>query len=99
MNDKIDRRRRSARSLLIASAVLLILGVVIMDPAAGVLLLSLSGLLSLSSAFLGASKIRYISIFVLFMAVMVAYLRFPGESSLYRNYLDKAEQEAIENKK
>ena len=86
---------KTPRTLVQFSAILVVLGIAVMDPLAGLSLMVLAGILSIISTIFGTSKVRIIAIIVLAIVISFAIWKFPEARQHLQRYRDRAP--AIEN--
>ena len=75
LDTKLKRGESVARILLAISAILVLMGVVVISPEGGVLFLALAAILSMI-AVLGSKKYRYIALFLLLVAIAILLGRY-----------------------
>ncbi len=79
-------RQKSARVLLVLSIILILAGVIVIDPIAGLSAMILAGVLSSIAAALGAKGVRYTGLVLLAVAASTAVWRYPEAKRFYESY-------------
>ncbi len=87
-------REVSARTCLIVAGVLLIVGIVVINPTAGVLAFVLAALLALIGICLGFRRYGVAGIILLLIAVALIAWRLPDAQEDYGRYLEKVQQKS-----
>ena len=81
---------KTPRTLVQFSAILVVLGIAVMDPLAGLALMVLAGILSIISISFGSKKIRVISIILLAIVISFAVWKFPEARQHLQRYRERA---------
>ena len=81
---------KTPRTLVQFSAFLVVLGIAVMDPLAGLALMLLAGILSIISIIFGTTKVRVIAIIVLAIVISFAIWKFPEARQHLQRYRDRA---------
>jgi hypothetical protein len=81
---------KTPRTLVQFSAILVVLGIVVMDPLAGLALMLLAGILSIISIIFGTKKVRVIAIIVLAIVISFAIWKLPEARQHLQRYRDRA---------
>ena len=81
---------KTPRTLVQFSAILVVLGIAVMDPLAGLALMVLAGILSIISIIFGTKKVRVIAIFLLAIVIAFAIWKFPEARQHLQRYRDRA---------
>ena len=81
---------KTPRTLVQFSAILVVLGIAVMDPLAGVLLMVLAGILSIISIIFGTKKVRIIAIILLAIVISFAIWKFPEARQHLQRYRERA---------
>jgi hypothetical protein len=87
-------KETSSRTLLVTSAILIVLGVVVISPVAGVATLFLSALFALTGVCLGFKRYGKIGLVLLIIGIALMTGRFQDARNDYGQYLDRAEMNA-----
>jgi len=90
-------RQQSARALLWFSVILLVVGAVITDPAAGFALMALAGLGALSTIALGDKRLKLVGILALAVSVGMAVTSWPAAQRHMAKYQERAKKAAAKN--
>ena len=81
---------KTPRTLVQFSAILVVLGIAVMDPLAGLALMVLAGILSIISIIFATKKVRIIAIIVLVIVISFAIWKFPEARQHLQRYRDRA---------
>ena len=81
---------KTPRTLVQFSAILVVLGIAVMDPLAGLALMVLAGILSIISIIFGTKKVRVIAIIVLAIVISFSIWQFPEARQHLQRYRDRA---------
>ena len=81
---------KTPRTLVQFSAILVVLGIAVMDPLAGLALMVLAGILSIISIIFGTKKVRIIAIILLAIVISFAIWKFPEARQHLQRYRDRA---------
>jgi hypothetical protein len=81
---------KTPRTLVQFSAILVVLGIAVMDPLAGLALMVLAGILSIISIIFGTKKVRVIAIIILAIVISFAIWKFPEARQHLKRYRDRA---------
>jgi hypothetical protein len=81
---------KTPRTLVQFSAILVVLGIVVMDPLAGLALMVLAGILSVISIIFGSRNVRIIAIILLAIVISFAVWKFPEARQHLQRYRDRA---------
>jgi membrane protein implicated in regulation of membrane protease activity len=81
---------KTPRTLVQFSAILVVLGIAVTDPLAGLLLMVLAGILSIISIIFGTMKVRVIAIILLAIVISFAIWKFPEARQHLQRYRDRA---------
>ena len=92
--EKHSNKETSSRTCLITSAILMVLGVVVLSPVAGVATLILSILFSLTGVCLGFKRYGKIGVVLVMIGIALALGRFPDARNDYGQYLERAQKNA-----
>jgi hypothetical protein len=86
----VEMNPKTPRTLVQFSAILVVLGIVVMDPLAGIALMVLAGILSIISIIFGTKKVRIIAVILLAIVISVAIWKFPEARQHLQRYRDRA---------
>ena len=81
---------KTPRTLVQFSAILVVLGIAVMDPLAGLALMVLAGILSIISIIFGSRNVRIIAIIVLAIVISFAIWKFTEARQHLQRYRDRA---------
>jgi hypothetical protein len=81
---------KTPRTLVQFSAILVVLGIVVMDPLAGFALMVLAGILSIISIIFGTRNVRIIAIILLAIVISFAIWKLPEARQHLQRYRDRA---------
>ena len=81
---------KTPRTLVQFSAILVVLGIVVMDPLAGLALMVLAGILSIISIIFGTKKVRVFAIIVLAIVISFAVWKLPEARQHLQRYRERA---------
>ena len=81
---------KTSRTLVQFSAILVVLGIVVMDPLAGLASMVLAGILSIISIIFGTKKVRLIAIIILAIVISFAIWKLPEARQHLQRYRDRA---------
>jgi hypothetical protein len=81
---------KTPRTLVQFSAILVVLGIAVMDPLAGLSLMVLAGILSIISIIFGSRNVRITGIIVLAIVISFAIWKFPEARQHLQRYRDRA---------
>jgi hypothetical protein len=81
---------KTPRTLVQFSAILVVLGIAVMDPLAGLALMVLAGILSIISITFGTKKVRVIAIILLAIVISFAIWKLPEARQHLQRYRDRA---------
>ena len=81
---------RTPRTFVQFAAILVVLGIVVMDPLAGLALMVLAGILSIISIIFGTKKVRLIAVIVLAIVISFAIWKFPEARQHLKRYRERA---------
>lgn len=90
-------KQQSARALLWFSVILLVVGAVITDPAAGFVFIALAGLGALSIIALGDKRLKLIGLLALAVSVGMAMAYWPAAKNHLAKYQERAKNGALKN--
>jgi hypothetical protein len=86
----VEMNPKTPRTLVQFSAILVVLGIAVMDPLAGLALMVLAGILSIISIIFGTKKVRIIAIILLAIVISFAIWKFPEARQHLQRYHDRA---------
>ena len=81
---------KTPRTLVQFSAILVVLGIAVMDPLAGLALMVLAGILSIISMIFGTKKVRVIAIIVLAIVISFAIWKLPEARRHLQRYRERS---------
>jgi hypothetical protein len=81
---------KTPRTLVQFSAILVVLGIAVMDPLAGLALMVLAGMLSIITLIFGSKKLRVIAVFLLAIIIAFAVWKLPEARQHFERYRDRA---------
>jgi c-di-AMP phosphodiesterase-like protein len=81
---------KTPRALVQFSAILVVLGIAVIDPLAGLLLMVLAGILSVIALIFGSKKLRLIAIFLLAIIISFAIWKLPEARQHLQRYRERA---------
>jgi hypothetical protein len=81
---------KTPRTLVQVAAILVVLGIAVMDPLAGLALMVLAGILSIITLIFGSAKLRVIAIFLLAIVIAFAVWKVPEARKHFKRYRDRA---------
>ena len=81
---------KTPRTLAQFSAILVVLGIVVMDPLAGLALMVLAGILSIIAIIFGTKKVRVIAIILLAIIISFAIWKLPEARLHLKRYRERA---------
>jgi hypothetical protein len=81
---------KTPRTLVQFAAILVVLGIAVMDPLAGFALMLLAGILSIITLIFGAAKLRVIAIFLLAIVIAFAIWKLPEARKHLQRYRERA---------
>jgi hypothetical protein len=81
---------QTPRTVVQFSAILVVLGIAVMDPLAGVLLMVLAGILSIISIVFGTRNVRIIAIIILAIVISFAIWKSPEARQHLQRYRERA---------
>ena len=81
---------KTPRALAQFSAIILVLGIAVMDPLAGILLMVLAGILSVISLIFGSRNVRLIAIILLAIVISFGIWKFPEARQHLKRYRERA---------
>jgi hypothetical protein len=81
---------KTPRTLVQFSAILVVVGIAVMDPLAGLALMVLAGILSIISIILGTRNVRIIAIIVLAIVISFAVWKLPEARRHLQRYRERA---------
>ena len=81
---------KTPRTLVQFSAILVVLGIAVMDPLAGFALMVLAGILSIISIIFGTKKVRVIAIILLAIVISFAIWKLPEAQQHLQRYRERA---------
>jgi len=81
---------KTPRTLVQFSAILVVLGIAVMDPLAGFSLVVLAGILSIISIIFGSRNVRIIAIILLAIIISFAIWKFPEARQHLQRYRGRA---------
>lgn len=90
-------KQQSARALLWFSVILLVVGAVITDPAAGFAFIALAGLGALGVVALGDKRLKLVGFLVLAVSVGMAAAYWPAAKNHMAKYQERAKNAALKN--
>ena len=85
VDTKLKRNESVARILVPVSAILVLMGVIVISPVGGVFFLASAGILSII-AVLGSKKYRYIALVLLLVAIAILLGRYFQAKRHYESY-------------
>lgn len=88
---------KTPRALVQFAAILVVLGIAVMDPLAGLSLMVLAGILSIISMVFGSKRVRVIAIILLAIIISFAIWKAPEARQHLKRYRERAP--AIESRK
>ncbi|MBN1255810.1 MAG: hypothetical protein JXA50_11100 [Deltaproteobacteria bacterium] len=81
---------KTPRTLAQFSAILVFLGIAVMDPLAGLALMVLAGILSIIAIIFGTKKVRVIAIILLAIIISFAIWKLPEARQHLKRYRERA---------
>ncbi len=81
---------KTSRTLVQVAAVLVVLGIAVMDPLAGLALMVLAGIFSIISMVFGTKKVRVIAIILLAIVISFAIWQLPEARQHLQRYRERA---------
>jgi len=81
---------KTPRTLAQFSAILVVLGIVVMDPLAGLSLMVLAGILSIISIIFGTTRVRVIAIILVAIVISFAIWKLPEAREHLKRYRERA---------
>jgi fatty acid desaturase len=81
---------KTPRTLVQFAAILVVLGIVVMDPLAGFALMVLAGILSIISIIFGTMKVRVIAIILVAIVISFAIWKLPEAREHLKRYRERA---------
>ena len=81
---------KTPRTLIQVAAILVVLGIAVMDPLAGLALMVLAGILSIITLIFGTKKLRVIAMFLLAIVIAFAIWKVPEARQHLQRYRDRA---------
>ena len=81
---------KTPRTLVQFSAILVVLGIVVMDPLAGLALMLLAGILSIISIVFGTQRVRVIAIILVVIIISFAIWKLPEARQHLKRYRERA---------
>jgi predicted lipid-binding transport protein (Tim44 family) len=81
---------KTPRTLAQFAAILVVLGIAVMDPLGGLALMVLAGILSIIAIIFGTKKVRLITIILLAIIISFAIWKFPEARQHLKQYRERA---------
>jgi purine-cytosine permease-like protein len=81
---------KTPRTLVQFSAIVVVLGIAVMDPLAGLALMVLAGILSIISIIFGTKKVRVIAIILVVIVISFSIWKFPEARQHLQRYRERA---------
>lgn len=86
----VERRRQSARTLLVMSGAVILIGAAVMSPAAALACAALAGLAALGAVPLGSRRARLVALVLLALAAAMGVTAYPQYQSELQRIHDAA---------
>jgi hypothetical protein len=81
---------KTPKALAQFSAILVVLGIVVMDPLAGLSLMVLAGILSIISIIFGTKRVRVVAVILLALVISFAIWKLPEARQHLKRYRERA---------